>query len=574
MEHVLSERLERAPTRLRRPARLLRLASDERLVALVRAGDEGAFEALYDRHHPAILGFCRHMLGTRDEAEDAVQHTFLAAFRDLVRDEKQIELRPWLFAIARNRCVSLLRARRQHVAIELAEPAIDGLAATVERREDLRELLADLARLPEDQRAALLLAELGALDHAGIATVLGCPREKVKALVFQARTSLAASREARATPCDEIRLELATASGAALRRGPLRRHLRACEGCRAFKAEVATQRKLLALALPVVPSIALKASVLSGTGGGGASASSGGAVAAASATTAGAGSGVSGGTLGGVLGTVASTGAGKVAMSLAVAGVVASGGALTEQIGRQAAAPSTLPPASLPALMAAPGAAPSARLGLAAPARRGATEAAGAVDPAALPGIDAAPGTSSRAPARRASSLNEPASAHAHDRAGGGSAPGAVREPAHSTPATPARPAPSEGGGRGGDATPQPPAATPTPAPPPQAQGKAPDPPPPPAHGRAPSAPGSAAADSQPTPTPPSASKAAEPGASASRAAPAAPASPGGQLAPPAPPVSRPAPPAAAAPDTPSPAASRPVPPAPAAAAHSGRRAG
>jgi len=327
MENVLADR---AQVQLRRPARLLRLAGDERLVTLVRAGDESAFEAIYDRHHPAILGFCRHMLGTREEAEDAVQHTFLAAFRDLAGSEKPIELRPWLFAIARNRCLSLLRARRAHVAIELAEPATDGLAATVERREDVRELLSALASLPEDQRAALLLAELGALDHAGIATVLGCPREKVKALVFQARTSLAASREARATPCDEIRVELATASGAALRRGPLRRHLRACDGCRAFKAEVAMQRKLLAVALPVVPSIALKASVLSG-GGAGASASSGGA--AAATATAGTTSGASG-SLGGVLGTAASTGAGKLAVSLAVAGMVAGGGSLGERLAR------------------------------------------------------------------------------------------------------------------------------------------------------------------------------------------------------------------------------------------------
>jgi RNA polymerase sigma factor (sigma-70 family) len=306
MENVLADR---APLRLRRPARLLRLASDERLVAFVRGGDEGAFEALYDRHHPAILGFCRHMLGTREEAEDAVQHTFLAAFRDLVGSEKEIDLRPWLFAIARNRCLSLLRARRAHIAIELAEPTTDGLAATVERREDLRELLVDLAGLPEDQRAALLLAELGALDHAGIAAVLDCPREKVKALVFQARTSLAASREARATPCEQIRLELATASGAALRRGPLRRHLRTCAGCRAFKAEVATQHKLLALALPVVPTIALKASVL----GGGAAATSSGTSSA----------------LGGVFGSIASTGAGKAAVSLAVAGTIAGGSVFT-----------------------------------------------------------------------------------------------------------------------------------------------------------------------------------------------------------------------------------------------------
>jgi len=323
-----------APAGLRRPARLLRLASDEQLVAYVRAGDEGAFEAIYDRHHGAILGFCRHMLGTREEAEDALQHTFLAAYRDLTRSTKPIELRPWLFTIARNRCLSLLRMRRPQVALEDAEPATEGLPSLVERREDVRELLADLAQLPEDQRAALLLAELGALDHAGIATVLGCPREKVKALVFQARSSLAASREARATPCEQIRMELATASGAALRRGPLRRHLRTCDGCRAFKAEVETQRKLLALALPVVPGVALKAGVLAGAFGAGAHGVSGaagagvGGAGAAGAGSAGAVAGGSGGAgaLGGVLTAVASTGAVKAAVAVAVAAAVAGGG--------------------------------------------------------------------------------------------------------------------------------------------------------------------------------------------------------------------------------------------------------
>jgi RNA polymerase sigma factor (sigma-70 family) len=487
MENVL---VDRTPVRLRRPARLLRLASDERLVALVRAGDEEAFEALYDRHHPAILGFCRHMLGTREEAEDAVQHTFLAAFRDLMRDEKPIELRPWLFAIARNRCVSLLRARRAHVAIELAEPATDGLTAIVERREDLRELLADLARLPEDQRAALLLAELGALDHAGIATILGCPREKVKALVFQARTSLAASRKARATPCEEIRLELSSASGAALRRGPLRRHLRTCDGCRAFKAEVATQRKLLALALPVVPSIALKASVLSGSWGG-ASASSGGAMAATSATTVGAASTASGGTVGSVLGAVASTGAGKVALSLAVAGLAASGGALTERLQHKAAAPSAAPSSSQPVLTGAPGDA-AAPFGLGGSVRRdpaGASDSS-ATDPASLSGSSASPGASARALA----GAGTPPPAHAHD----GGAAGTIRVPSHMHPAHPPRPTPPAGSG---GVTPQRPAPTPTPP----AHGKMPDKPPPtPARGEAPSAPRSPP-DSPPaaSPSPP-----------------------------------------------------------------------
>src|SRR5215213_1312749 len=79
------------------PARLLRLASDERLVEHVRAGSEAAFEVLFDRHHRGVLGFCRHMLGSVEEAEDAVQHTFLAAYNELVGSTKHVQLRPWLY---------------------------------------------------------------------------------------------------------------------------------------------------------------------------------------------------------------------------------------------------------------------------------------------------------------------------------------------------------------------------------------------------------------------------------------------------------------------------------------------
>src|SRR4051794_8243722 len=69
--------------------------SDERLVASIRAGSEAAFEVLYDRHLRGILGFCRHMLGSAEEAEDAVQHTFMAAYRDLRAAERPVQLRPW-----------------------------------------------------------------------------------------------------------------------------------------------------------------------------------------------------------------------------------------------------------------------------------------------------------------------------------------------------------------------------------------------------------------------------------------------------------------------------------------------
>jgi DNA-directed RNA polymerase specialized sigma24 family protein len=92
---------------LRAPAfgspKLLRVTSDARLVALIREGRSEAFEAAYDRHHRGILSFCRHMLSDPDEAEDAVQHTFAAAYTDLMSSDKPIQLRAWLYAIARNR---------------------------------------------------------------------------------------------------------------------------------------------------------------------------------------------------------------------------------------------------------------------------------------------------------------------------------------------------------------------------------------------------------------------------------------------------------------------------------------
>jgi RNA polymerase sigma factor (sigma-70 family) len=248
------------------PARLLRLASDERLVEALRGGSQAAFEVMYTRHHRGVLSFCRHMLGSVEEAEDAVQHTFLAAYRDLLRSDKPIRLRPWLYTIARNRCLSVLRARRERTAEELVEPSTEHLSHEVERRHDLRMLLGDLAGLSPDQRAALVLAELGDMSHDDIGDVLGCPKEKVKALVFQARSSLIASRTARETSCEEIREQLANLRGASLRRNTLKRHLRECPGCRDYRDQVLAQRGALALILPVAPSLGLKATVLGAAG--------------------------------------------------------------------------------------------------------------------------------------------------------------------------------------------------------------------------------------------------------------------------------------------------------------------
>jgi hypothetical protein len=139
-----------------------------------------------------------------------------------------------------------------------------------------------------------VLAELGDLSQQEIATILDVRTDKVKALIFQAREALAGWRQARAASCSEICEQLSTLKGSALRRAPIRRHLAICPACTAFEAEVKRQRVALSLVLPVVPSVALKHSVLAATlsGGPGAAAAGAGGVVAAGAAGAGA-SGVS-----------------------------------------------------------------------------------------------------------------------------------------------------------------------------------------------------------------------------------------------------------------------------------------
>jgi RNA polymerase sigma factor (sigma-70 family) len=265
------------PAYVRRSRAALRLASDKRLAALVRTGETVAFEVLYDRHARKLLSFCRHMLGSRQDGEDALQRTFASAYRALLVDEREIELRPWLFAIARNECLSILRQRHPTGELEDPEPATDGLSSRVEDRDDLRNVLADLRALPERQRAALLLSELGGFTHAQIAEAVGARPEQIKAYVFQARSNLIAERVAREQSCLEVRAQLASSRGAALLQRELSRHLRRCRDCRDYSAALRRQRRALAIVLPVAPSLALRSTVLKGALGSapGAGASSG-----------------------------------------------------------------------------------------------------------------------------------------------------------------------------------------------------------------------------------------------------------------------------------------------------------
>ncbi len=243
----------------------LRFASDDRLIRLVRDGNTAAFEAIYDRHAASLLSFCVYMLGSHHDAEDAVQATFSSAHKALLRDDRDLALRPWLFVIARNACVSVIRKRRMWVELN-GEPSLDAdPLRRLEVKEEVRHLVDGLLDLPEPQRAALVLSEVQGLSQREISTVMGVRPAQVKAFAYQARTNLIAERHAREADCAEIREELAAAHGAGRLKGPLRRHLRSCEGCRTYQRGLRHQSRALGALFPVVPSLALKTRALQET---------------------------------------------------------------------------------------------------------------------------------------------------------------------------------------------------------------------------------------------------------------------------------------------------------------------
>ena len=312
---------------------------DEQLVALVGAGDERAFEEIVDRYGAGLLSFCVHMLGSREWGEDALQLTLTSAYQALSRGRRPDALRPWLYTIARNRCLSELRSVREYPrsdAIVVERPELDGPPSLVARREQLRELVEDIQRLPDDQRAALVLFELGDYSHAEIASVLDVRCENVKALIFQAREGLMRGRTARESPCSEVRERMASARGKIPARGQVRAHIDRCASCRAYEHEVRRQRSALALIIPIALSGKLKASVLSSAAHGSAGAAGVAGAGGGTAAAAGAGTGTAGFAGASAVGSASATGAVAVSGPGAVAG--AAGGMSVTAGGMSAAA--------------------------------------------------------------------------------------------------------------------------------------------------------------------------------------------------------------------------------------------
>jgi RNA polymerase sigma factor (sigma-70 family) len=348
---------------------LLRLQGDERLVTLIRRGHHGAFEALVQRYQPRLLAFCRHMLGSQEDAEDVLQEVFAAAFSAICADERPINARPWLYRIARNRCLNHLRRPQPAGQDSMDVFERDGgatTADTVDRREELRSIVADVRELPETQRTALLLREIDALSYGQIAEAMDTTVPSVKSLLVRARVALAEAAEARLLTCDEVRLELGhVAEGIARTSPPVRRHLKSCDRCRTFRGELRNTSKALAAIYPIGPLLFLKklwVAKLGLGGAAGAAASSGGGAAAGGAAAGGvataAASAAGGLAASGAVSAGVSTVASKAAAGVAAAVIVTAGAVEVNHVQhRQVAAPAqvaTATPAVAPAAQPTP----------------------------------------------------------------------------------------------------------------------------------------------------------------------------------------------------------------------------
>ena len=197
------------------------------------------------------------MLGSHEDAEDVLQEVFAASFNAICADDRPINARPWLYRIARNRCLNHLRRPQPSGQDSMDVFERDGgatTADTVHKREEFRQIVADVQELPETQRTALLLREIDALSYDQIAEAMDTTVPSVKSLLVRARVSLAEAAEARLLTCDEVRLELGqVAEGIARTSAPVRRHLKTCERCRTFRVELRKTTKALAAIYPVGP---------------------------------------------------------------------------------------------------------------------------------------------------------------------------------------------------------------------------------------------------------------------------------------------------------------------------------
>jgi RNA polymerase sigma factor (sigma-70 family) len=175
---------------------VLSTQSDERLVDLVRAGSDPAFETIVERYRRPLMRYVSRILPP-ERAEDVVQQSFVKAYEAMRRDAATLQLRPWLYRIAHNNALNALRDRGlRHAELDDRLDGVERPDQALERAQGLRELVVAVQALPARQRDAILLRELEGRSYEEIAVALGVTDGAVRQLLNRARHSLRAAAAA------------------------------------------------------------------------------------------------------------------------------------------------------------------------------------------------------------------------------------------------------------------------------------------------------------------------------------------------------------------------------------------
>jgi len=166
-------------------------AGEGGLLRDAKAGDRAAFEQVILRHERRVLLTALHLLGRWEDAQDAAQEVFVRLHRYLDRFDHTLDLAPWLYRMTVNVCRDMARKRREHTELDpnAADPA-GGPERSARSAEQRRILRAVLRKLPEKERAALVLRDLEGLPAAEVARILNSSEATVRSQVSSARLKI------------------------------------------------------------------------------------------------------------------------------------------------------------------------------------------------------------------------------------------------------------------------------------------------------------------------------------------------------------------------------------------------
>jgi RNA polymerase sigma factor (sigma-70 family) len=162
---------------------------DSAIVESLQAGNEPAFDELMRRYERPVVNFCYRLLGDAGDAEDVAQEVFVRVYQKIGDYRPRAKFSTWLFALAHNAAIDRLRYRKRHPT-EPLDAAPEPVTVPVGVDEISGHVAAAIAKLPEDQRTAVVLSEYHGMSYTEIAGIMRCSEKSVESRLYRAKQAL------------------------------------------------------------------------------------------------------------------------------------------------------------------------------------------------------------------------------------------------------------------------------------------------------------------------------------------------------------------------------------------------